>query len=1081
MNRAIVALLVCLTSAAGFAQNDLRLLLQMDFEDSLELAAGQGPAQLTGEGALSYVEGKFGRALDLAKGQRVILPSAGNLDKSRGTICMWVKPHWAGDLYQNHVFLQDDLPFKAGENCMRLWHWCVGVMRLDVRDEGDRYITSQVKAWQAEQWHHLAATWDVAEGTRLYLDGQTAAVKLFDYKAKPSEQFLLGGTPTGDDALAALDDLRIYDRPLSGDQVRRVMGGMPVEPVEYLAAEAPAQVTVGEPFRASLRFKAPAGLTGDYRVQARLGSIPLGDVPLDTLPAAGQEATAGPLRLTIPAYSYPPTGRQTLSLRISGAAHVHPEMGDCEVTVRAAPAPEHPRTWSASAQGEILCDGKPWRPEPGRGLLVRGEFLTPADRDRLRGLIASGGIVDALPCRLVDEVDCAATDHNFRETAPTKVEDLLPGRKFRLTGEQEEVTQTGKRHDREFKVLPGFSYDLSVAPRPTPHVVVVESVDDEERYLEVAIDATRGSKALGHLELSGIGQRDLMNMHVTYNGREYEPSGRAYRESYLVFPKTERISVMITCSRHSQGLKSSAPAAVSHISLYEVTEPLRALPNPVLEPPGPKRSLGLFDPEIRGMFERYGFTDSGPGMRGQTLRRFVDYNRFLGFNRYEFRPFQLSERAYFRSEQFEMASDLDMFAEFLPLAREAGITVLPRVMYLHSYHKLLEDDPDNFQQTREGETLKFGREGPIPDPLRPAVQKVVMDSFEAMLEATKDYRDVVPGLCFDTSIGGVYQYRKGPSTQVGYSLSNVRDFCAENGLQLPAEVTDHQQRYDWLKANHWEAWLDWRARRWHDFVCALRDRVKQDGADRQFVLNLRIMPREEWVEPGVPLAEVYRECLYKPEYFREEPGVRMCWFTRVNADRYFGKLWWKDWFYDPLQPGLTTTPEPRGHEIYYNYWELPTHPWGFRVGPGSPVGRAFFEPYTHALRTMNPEYMLVFCWFRGSYGHEADLREWARAYRALPAVAPRDFEGEVTPEPPDERLWVKWFRDRLAVLNDSAEPREVTLEVRPPHEGVTKVFDANTSRAVEMTRARGRLRVTISLRPYDLRSLLFLPEAVRND
>ena len=135
------------------------------------------------------------------------------------------------------------------------------------------------------------------------------------------------------------------------------------------------------------------------------------------------------------------------------------------------------------------------------------------------------------------------------------------------------------------------------------------------------------------------------------------------------------------------------------------------------------------------------------------------------------------------------------------------------------------------------------------------------------------------------------------------------------------------------------------------------------------------------------------------------------------------------------------------------------------------MGRAFFEPYTYALRTMNPEHMLVFCWFRGSYGHEADLREWARAYRALPAVAPRDFGGKVTPEPQDERLWVKWFGARLAVLNDSAEVRQVTL-----HEGVTEVFEANTCRALAMTEAGGRLRVTVSLRPYDLRSLAFLPE-----
>ena len=1074
MHRALLWAALCLSATAAHAV-DGALLTQMEFDNSLALAAGQGVAEFLG-GAPEYVAGRFGRALEFRAGQRVTLPSDGNIDKQLGTVCLWVKPQWAGDLYQNHVFVQEDLPFEKGANCLRLWHWCVGLARFDVRDEGDRYINSPVKTWQAEEWHHLAATWDVAQGIALYIDGAKAATRHFEYEPKPSREIILGGIPTGDDALAAFDDFRIYDRPLAPDQIRRVMTGLPIETVEYLGAKAPARVRVGEPFKVSVRFRAPEGLMGDYTVRARLGAIPLAELALEELPARGTETSAGPFEVMIPVHSYPPAGRQTLSLRVAGAAHVRPEKADLPVTI-AYPPPSPAPTWTLSGDGEVLSDGKPFRPEPGTGFLVRGEFVAGEDEARLTELIESSGIVDALPCRLLDEVDCSVEDHGFRETAPTTVQELIPGRKFRLTSEQEDVTQTGKRVDREFKVLPGFSYDLAVASWPTPHVVVVESLDDQERYLEVAIDAAEGSEPAPHLEQSGIGARDAMNLCVTYNGREYEPGGRVYRESYLIFPKTDRISVMITCSRHSQGLKSSAPAAVSRIAVYEVASPLRDLPNRIFEPAsGPKRSIGLFDPEIGGMFERYGFTDGGPEMRGQTLRRFVDYSRFLGFNRFEFRAFRLSERAYFRSERFEMASDLDMFREFLPLAREAGITVLPRVMYLHCYHRLLEEDPDNFQQTRTGETLAFGREGPIPDPLRPAVQKVVMDSFDAIIEATRDFRDVVPGVCFDTSIGGVYQYGKGPSAEVGYSVSNVRDFCQENGLQLPADLADHQARYDWLKQNQWDAWLDWRARRWHDFVCALRDRVQESGEDRQFVLSFRVMPRQEWADGEVPLAEAYRQCLYAPELFREERGVRMSWFTRVNADRYFGRLWWKPWFYDPAQPELTRTPEPRGHEIYYNYWELATHPWGFRVGPGSPVGRAFFEPYTYALRTMNPEYMLVFCWFRGSYGHEADLREWARAFRALPAVAPRDFQGTTTGHADDERLWIKWFGGRLAVLNDSPESRDVAP---PPHDGVNEIFDANTCRSLPTTTAAGRLRVQLALRPYDLRSLIFLPERVR--
>jgi hypothetical protein len=870
-----------------------------------------------------------------------------------------------------------------------------------------------------------------------------------------------------------MDDLRVYDRAIGGDQLRRVMDGLPLERVEYLAVEAPREIAVGEAFEATLRLVAPDGLTGPYNVAASLGSVPLEETALAVRPEAGEAFQVGPLTLSAPAWAYPPEGEATLSLRLSGAAHVTPEQADATVRVTYPAAPERGPVWSV-ADGRVLRDGEPWQHEEGAGLLVRGEFLQADDVEGVTAAIESGAIADALPCRLVDEVDCTGTDHGYDETAPSPVEELLPGRRFRLTGEQDAVTQTGKRGDREFKVLPGFSYEFEVAPQPTPHMVVVESLDDQERYLEVAIDAV--GTPLPHTAISGVGARDLMHMCVTYNGREYEPSGQTYRESYMVFPKTDRISVLVTCSRHSQGLKSSAPAAVSRIQVYEVVEPLRSMPNEVLAPEGPARSIGLFDPMITGMFDRYGFADAGAATRAQTLRRFIDYNRFLGFDRYELRPFQLSERAYFADERFEQAGDLDIFREFLPLARQAGMTVVPRVMYLHSYQKLVEDDPDNFQQTREGKTLSFGREGRIPDPLRPAVQQVVFDSFDAMLEATDDYRDVVPALCYDTSIGGLYDYKRGPSSDVGYSVSNVRDFCADLGLALPAEVTDHAGRYEWLKANHWEAWLDWRAMRWHDFVCALRDRVKAHDPSLEFILNQRVMPRDEWEAGDASLEDAYRGCLYKPEQFRDEPGVRMCWFTRINADRYFAKLWWKDWFYDPLQPGLTHTPEPRGHEMYYNYWELPSHPWGFRVGPGSPVGRAFFEPYTRALRTMNPHYMLVFCWFRGSYGHEADLREWVRAWRALPAVEPREFEGAIQAEPPSDDLWVRWFGDRLAVVNDSAHAREVTLTVRPPRDGATEIYDATTCRILDTEAAGAEMRVTLALRAWDLRTLVFRPE-----
>ena len=52
----------------------------------------------------------------------------------------------------------------------------------------------------------------------------------------------------------------------------------------------------------------------------------------------------------------------------------------------------------------------------------------------------------------------------------------------------------------------------------------------------------------------------------------------------------------------------------------------------------------------------------------------------------------------------------------------------------------------------------------------------------------------------------------------------------------------------------------------------------------------------------------------------------------------------------------------------------------------------------------------------------------------------------------------------------------MTLAIRPPHDGVTEVFDTNTCRSLPATEAGENLKVSLTLRPYDLRTLAFLPE-----
>jgi hypothetical protein len=206
--------------------------------------------------------------------------------------------------------------------------------------------------------------------------------------------------------------------------------------------------------------------------------------------------------------------------------------------------------------------------------------------------------------------------------------------------------------------------------------------------------------------------------------------------------------------------------------------------------------------------------------------------------------------------------------------------------------------------------------------------------------------------------------------------------------------------------------------------------------------------------------------------YEAERGLTIQQCMLVDSDRYFGQWQNKAYAYDPrLIPGYRTA-EGASTELYFVYWELPDHPKGFRVGPGAPRGRAFFEPITYALRTTNTYNITLYNWYRATMFREQDLREFCRAFRALPALPPRDFDGTV--EPADNpRLWVKWFGDRLCVLNDSSGPLSVRLTWPRVLERGESIFDLG--RGVDLARASdaraGRLSLSLDLEAWDLRAL----------
>lgn len=85
---------------------------------------------------------------------------------------------------------------------------------------------------------------------------------------------------------------------------------------------------------------------------------------------------------------------------------------------------------------------------------------------------------------------------------------------------------------------------------------------------------------------------------------------------------------------------------------------------------------------------------------------------------------------------------------------------------------------------------------------------------------------------------------------------------------------------------------------------------------------------------------------------------------------------------------------------------------------------------------------------------------------------PQSFEGEVLPAEAasDETLWIRQFGDRIAVVNDSGQPRTVSL-ILPRGYAEKGLRDLALNEDCATRVEGGRRTVSLNLRAWDLRTL----------
>lgn len=533
-----------------------------------------------------------------------------------------------------------------------------------------------------------------------------------------------------------------------------------------------------------------------------------------------------------------------------------------------------------------------------------------------------------------------------------------------------------------------------------------------------------------------------------------------------------------------------------------------------------ERTVALYIPHPWFLYSHFGIPARTPEQRVKSMEETVRYLKFCGFNQLQLHIINGSDRASCAWYDSKLYPNLegDIFRELLPIAEREGIEIVPIVAPLQPrWNKSYDEAPttpdemgwtrDSCCLDRDGKDFTRAFGAPAPNPLRPEVQEWQFKCFREILDrCAKSPAVPAVGFRMNGKIGLCFSGEGWDKCgqDAGYNEWMVDEFTRDTGIQVPKLKPTS---YQWIKDNCWDRWLQWRCERTREFWLKCRDLIRSYRPDLKFIAACDL-PSEwpgyniEWPSGDHTIRDILRHHGYDPDLYRNDDGI---WIQRgmmVGSDRYWYESWnppkanaWahKMFNYAPGVAESYETTEPSSVELYHNYWEEDPHPdnqYGANMRTATPVAFRdfFYEPAVFSLRKVNVDRVVFMGWERAVAGHEPDLRRFARAFRAIPSTEPKDFDGKIKvtsegPQVPEasvpqgykkpemDVLWVKWFGDRLVVVNDAFPSREVTLSLKKPLAKGECIFEHGADRVIYLAEKAGPFDLKLSLRPFDLQVL----------
>ena len=1035
---ALFALTACLPTGEVLAQDLPKPIFQLSFEQSADAVIGGTPKPLRAE-SLNYAKGVKGDAVVLSKDSLLEYATAGNLNQEHGSVCLWFNPNWnpAEQPSDNknawHCLLSEAFPKEISGKDSRhgsgaLWFWFWGPsLRGDLSDINDKYITGGLNGVDKGSWTHFAFTWDIDKGSALYVNGTPVGggsdgdspldvKKHKDFSALKNKftSFFVGSQEEGSRLDGLVDELKIYDSALNKEQVIADMAQ--VRPLSLNLGKANITAGVETLFSWTLKNPSKQAYDGDCAWQLANADgkvLAQGEIKDLALKAGASETYEAKLP-TLSKGQY----------KFSVSPNVGPAFSSC--------------VW-------VIGKDNPYLKEAGK--------------------------MDTTPLETIDFVKGVQPERFVSIGNLKKCE--LSGRSYLEAGV--------KKNDR-------FAVKVDLPEAKVPYLIEWDYPDDKARTMEmVAQDAM--SPGNDYAMQTGV-----------FCGDEYPNSMKTLTHRSILWARSKTVALIFTTARED------APVAVSELRISKING---GLPDAAVKDAAPvnawNRVVGIHfeDPAIG-----YDFGLEGQLMPQyeQTLDRLVAYMKWSGQNFLSYPAVWYQGRigASYQPRPHEedyIGLILDKFSAnglyFMPSINLQNIK-LPNDVIVNA--KTVEDGSlhnSAIMIFSDGKPNPGGWHGTPPNfnPLHPDIQKYVNAQIDDMLErysSSPAFKGIVLHLTKHTIpwFGSI---------EAGYNDYNIEAFEKDSGLKVAVDrkaPLRGKLYYEWLMANARDQWIQWRCKKIADWYKQIAARIYAKRPD----LKLEICSYNPTVtdhnndprlgDPGFAFA-IDNESGLDSKFYEGVPNIIISqtlypadyrWTAgRKNFDA--GRNAIRD---DHFKPGVyailknASDPWINMHDRYFEnaigrpgkWWGGTGNPlqapWlteiGWRVSTLNPNRNYFLEHYILPLRYEDIQGFTKGGFLIGTCGVEDKLVEFARAFRALPAVKFSDVKGAT------DTVKVRSFSDKDSTWLYAVNTEHEAAIVEIPGAALTELSSGDKLQGSK-----------IELAPYQLRSFKLASGAKINE